>query len=260
MKTLRAHLVFQTAYGEREALIDDENVFSIGRQASCTLVVLQPSVSRQHARIYCEDGVFHVEDLASSNGTYLNNNRVQSAILTDGDELRCGDMRFTFRLDTVGSTSEPTTAPPVSSGFQARSEILSQKPDANANPFGNVKGLRPVRLGSTLDLDMGVGMPFRSPDPTLAHASVPIMAAADSMPIGGLPAQNSADGVTSTVNAMAAQRMRVKTPSFAQPAAPATDLTEKVAQLEQALAERDARIAELEAKLSVILEAAKLIR
>lgn len=259
MKALRAHLVFQTAYGEREALIDEDSVFSIGRQASCTLVVLQPSVSRQHARIYCEDDVFHVEDLASSNGTYLNNNRIQSAVLADGDELRCGDMRFIFRIDSGSHAADSTTAPPVSSDLSSRSELLVKKQAATSNPFGGVKGLRPVRLGSTLDLDVGAGMPFRSPDPTLAHASVPIVAAADSIPIGDIPSQSSVDSVTSTASSMSAQRGRVTTPSISDTPAP-SDLESKLAKLEQTLAERDRKIAELESKLSVIMEAVKFCR
>lgn len=50
-------------------------------------------VSRRHARIFYHDGHFYIEDLGSTNGTYLNHKRLVSGLpyaLQDGDELRFG--------------------------------------------------------------------------------------------------------------------------------------------------------------------------
>ncbi len=60
-------------------------------------------VSRKHARIECQEGVWKVVDLGSSNGTFLLSQevgdfeRVQEADLVDGAEIAFGNVRFVFR-------------------------------------------------------------------------------------------------------------------------------------------------------------------
>ncbi|HVL38638.1 MAG TPA: FHA domain-containing protein [Fimbriimonadaceae bacterium] len=59
-------------------------------------------VSRRHAKITCEDDVWRIQDLGSSNGTFLlrgdDFERVEEAELQDGDEIALGNARFVFRL------------------------------------------------------------------------------------------------------------------------------------------------------------------
>ena len=57
-----------------------------------------PEVSRQHARITCLDGRSFIEDLGSSNGTYVNRQRVDSTELSSGDELQIGKFKLTFHM------------------------------------------------------------------------------------------------------------------------------------------------------------------
>ncbi|CAN5512316.1 hypothetical protein BH11ARM2_BH11ARM2_35370 [soil metagenome] len=58
-------------------------------------------VSRKHARITLEDGVYTLGDLGSSNGTYLLDGtdfqRVEASPLSDGQEIAFGNARFVFR-------------------------------------------------------------------------------------------------------------------------------------------------------------------
>lgn len=59
-------------------------------------------VSRKHARIEFEEGVFTIEDLGSSNGTFVlreDFERVEVAPIKDGDEIAFGNARFVFRVD-----------------------------------------------------------------------------------------------------------------------------------------------------------------
>jgi hypothetical protein len=60
--------------------------FDVGRGRELDLVLGDPEVSRRHARFESRNGVVYVDDLKSSNGTFLNGRRVTEAI-----EVRTGD-------------------------------------------------------------------------------------------------------------------------------------------------------------------------
>ena len=58
-------------------------------------------VSRKHAKITCEDGVWKISDMGSSNGTFLLGSdfeKVEEAELHDGAEIALGNARFVFHL------------------------------------------------------------------------------------------------------------------------------------------------------------------
>ncbi len=70
----------------------------IGRSAAAGLRLEQPAISRRHARLErLTDGRVEVVDLGSANGVWLNGERVERAVLSDGDRLQLGDatLRFT---------------------------------------------------------------------------------------------------------------------------------------------------------------------
>ena len=63
----------------------------IGRTPPAGLIIPHPEVSRQHARLSYQQGNYILEDLHSSNGTYINGERIQgSQVLTDADEIQLG--------------------------------------------------------------------------------------------------------------------------------------------------------------------------
>ena len=66
-------------------------------------MVVDPSVSRAHARVYARGEVLHVEDLGSTNGTFLNGRRLaegKEVRARDGDELMLGALVFRVELRT----------------------------------------------------------------------------------------------------------------------------------------------------------------
>ena len=71
----------------------------LGRHPACDIVLESASVSRQHARIVNVDGRFHIEDLNSRNGTYLNGLPIdQQQLLNENDEIGICDLSFVFHL------------------------------------------------------------------------------------------------------------------------------------------------------------------
>jgi two-component system, cell cycle response regulator len=76
--------------------LGDDGAF-IGRQEDCAIRNTDPSVSRYHARITRDDdGQYWVADLGSTNGTFVNNQRLEEAVLRDGDYLRAGNCIYRF--------------------------------------------------------------------------------------------------------------------------------------------------------------------
>lgn len=74
-----------------------EPVSSIGRGVDNEIVIASKRVSREHARIRREGRKLVLEDLNSTNGTFLNEQRVLgSEILRDGDRIMVGDVIFVF--------------------------------------------------------------------------------------------------------------------------------------------------------------------
>lgn len=72
--------------------------FEVGRDKAADLVLRDPEVSRRHARFESHQGVVYVDDLASSNGTFLNGRRVNEAIeVRDGDEVDVGTTRMVVK-------------------------------------------------------------------------------------------------------------------------------------------------------------------
>lgn len=69
--------------------LDEE--LTIGRSDKCTLVLDDTYVSQVHARIFARGESFMVEDLGSTNGTYLNRRRITSpSELARGDQVKIG--------------------------------------------------------------------------------------------------------------------------------------------------------------------------
>lgn len=71
-------------------------VKTIGRAQGADLIVDAPLVSRVHCRLEAGPTAVEVVDLSSTNGTFVNDERVNRASLTTGDRLRVGRVELTI--------------------------------------------------------------------------------------------------------------------------------------------------------------------
>jgi pSer/pThr/pTyr-binding forkhead associated (FHA) protein len=62
----------------------------IGRSSELDMVLVEEMVSRKHARIALTDGTISIEDLGSTNGTFVNGEKVQQGTLREGDRVLIG--------------------------------------------------------------------------------------------------------------------------------------------------------------------------
>jgi predicted component of type VI protein secretion system len=80
----------------------------LGRHSQADLRLPLPDVSRRHCRLVFEAGGWHVVDLESLNGVYVNGERVRESALRPGDRLRIGG--FTFAVELALVVEPPTAA------------------------------------------------------------------------------------------------------------------------------------------------------
>jgi pSer/pThr/pTyr-binding forkhead associated (FHA) protein len=73
-------------------------VTSAGRDPRSDIFLDEVTVSRRHAEFRSERGELHVVDISSLNGTYVNGQLIDSAVLTDGDEIQMGKFRLVLLI------------------------------------------------------------------------------------------------------------------------------------------------------------------
>ncbi|MBN2545958.1 MAG: FHA domain-containing protein [Spirochaetes bacterium] len=77
----------------------NKSPFIIGRRDDCSLSILSKNISRRHAEIFMTSTYLMIQDLRSTNGTFVNESRIKTAIkLNDGDTIHFADMKFRILL------------------------------------------------------------------------------------------------------------------------------------------------------------------
>ncbi len=104
---MNATLLVVRADGESQEIVIRQDRVIVGRDKSAQLRVPARSVSRQHCEFVSEDGRVVVRDLESSNGTFVNRERVHEAELSPGDLVSVGPAVFALRIDGVPSDLDP---------------------------------------------------------------------------------------------------------------------------------------------------------
>ncbi|MFO8007396.1 MAG: FHA domain-containing protein [Candidatus Brocadiia bacterium] len=94
---------WESRRGGRFFVIHDSEQLTIGRDPDyADVALLDPAISRQHCTLAREGSVIRIEDLGSTNGTFVNGERIEAAEVTTGDTVRVGSTRMYLTLTSRG--------------------------------------------------------------------------------------------------------------------------------------------------------------
>src|SRR5262245_1734216 len=139
----------------------------VGRSSELDMVLVEEMVSRKHATFRLENGVLTVQDLGSTNGTFVNGERIDKAVLREGDRVLVG----TSILRVIGfDASQP---PPVKKGLMGETHKhlgphpMNEPPESQEPPrmSGNLEEIPLPDLMQLFSTSKKTGvLVLRSPD------------------------------------------------------------------------------------------------
>ena len=94
MPSSKAHLIYNN-----QSYDITQGGISIGRDESAGLRIFDDTISRNHCRVYFENGNYCISDLGSKNGTFVNDRKIIKEILNPGDTIKIGSSVIIFRFE-----------------------------------------------------------------------------------------------------------------------------------------------------------------
>jgi len=106
----------------RKSVYPLSGTVTIGRGTDNTITLSHPTVSRSHAKIKCNEGIWFIEDMGSANGTFVDDNRVENAVLEPGKTYHIGKVVLRFIQRDASNRSEHVleTAEILSTSFDSK--------------------------------------------------------------------------------------------------------------------------------------------
>lgn len=119
-------LIVKSPHGTTQEIELSKPSFSIGRKPDNDLCLEDPAVSGHHARVVKIQEVLFLEDLTSTNGTFINDRKVDRKQLQDADVIRIGLYRMIYRQEAAPAdiahpihAAPPTDKTVVCAGYAA---------------------------------------------------------------------------------------------------------------------------------------------
>jgi predicted component of type VI protein secretion system len=127
-------LVIRTGPTAGKVHVLDKPEMTVGRDLNTEIVINDPEISRRHARFFLQGSTYLVEDLGSTNGTFVNNQRLSGPhMLRPGEVITFGERitaAFEVTLVDADATQVSTTARQVEQAFQPPNPSPQQVPPA----------------------------------------------------------------------------------------------------------------------------------
>jgi pSer/pThr/pTyr-binding forkhead associated (FHA) protein len=93
-------LTIQMDQGQESVRQFSQPQIMIGRDTKCELSMMDEALSAHHARLTHHHGQWWLEDLNSTNGTFLNREKLTTpAVVITGDHFKCGNTIFTIQVE-----------------------------------------------------------------------------------------------------------------------------------------------------------------
>lgn len=127
-----------------------EEKVTVGRLPDNTIQIDEVSVSSHHAEITHEHDEYHVHDLGSTNGTFVNEEQVTHTKLEHGDDVRFGKVEAYYMEEDETGTSQPL---PETKDVGIQPGESSRRPEnfKNSSPFASeVKKSDPVAIAASI--------------------------------------------------------------------------------------------------------------
>jgi signal transduction histidine kinase len=149
--TLLKVTIFQEGRKKQEVATEKKSIV-IGREAGCDIVLDDRTVSRRHAEIKVGDDSGVLEDLGSSNGTFVNRERIDSHTLSAGDAITIGSFGLKVRgHQTLGGESSGA----IEIESPARGAAREETPGTGTSQTAIITALDARRIGRGEDVREG---------------------------------------------------------------------------------------------------------
>jgi hypothetical protein len=100
-------------YEGGEFPLEDDKDVVVGRSSELDMVLVEEMVSRRHAKITVRKGKITIEDLSSTNGTFVNGERIQNADLHEGDRILVGTSILKVVADAPAGADSASNVKPI---------------------------------------------------------------------------------------------------------------------------------------------------
>jgi pSer/pThr/pTyr-binding forkhead associated (FHA) protein len=124
-----------TTEGEELAFQLSQPSLSVGRESDNDIVIPDGSMSSHHAEIVETAEGYQLTDLGSTNGTQVNGQRIDSALLSDGDSITLGHVSGVFSAGSGPAAGVGAPPPPARSAAAPASRSKTPGSFSNSSPF-----------------------------------------------------------------------------------------------------------------------------